>query len=180
HQTCTQDTRTELLHDIRTWANDTTSTKQVLWIADRAGTGKSTVAKQIVTEWDKSAKPVVPFFFSINAADTMTNAKFCSTLAVKLAEFADFGSFRSTLAEFLRHKLTIETLSFEEQFNQLVFGPLKAINRPVLVVIDALDECDERGRSELLSALLNKFNKTPMTKVMITSRPLVDINDILQ
>ncbi|KIM19511.1 hypothetical protein M408DRAFT_31158 [Serendipita vermifera MAFF 305830] len=180
HQICTQDTRTELLHDIHTWADDTTSIKQIFWIADRAGTGKSTVAKQIVTEWEKAAKPVVPFFFSINATDTMTNAKFCSTLAVKLAELADFGSFRTTLAEILSQKLTIETLGFEEQFEQLVIAPLEKTNKPVLVVIDALDECDERGRSELLLAFLNKLDKIPKTKVLITSRPLVDIKDILQ
>ncbi|KIM25958.1 hypothetical protein M408DRAFT_73652, partial [Serendipita vermifera MAFF 305830] len=180
HQTCTGDTRTELLHDIRTWADDQTSTKQIFWIADRAGTGKSTVAKQIVTEWEKAAKPVVPFFFSITAADTMTNAQFCSTLAVKVASLAGFGSFRSSLAEALKQDLTIETLSFEEQLEHLVAGPLKTTNRSVLVIIDALDECDERGRSELLSALLNRINKIPMIKVMITSRPLVDITDKLQ
>ncbi|KIM20642.1 hypothetical protein M408DRAFT_81681, partial [Serendipita vermifera MAFF 305830] len=179
HQTCTEDTRTELLHDIRTWAEDPNSTKQIFWIADRAGTGKSTVAKQIVTEWVKTEKPVVPFFFSINAADTMSNAKFCSTVAVKLAELANFGPFRSTLAEVLKEKLTVETLGFEEQFQKLVLGPLQTTNKRVLLVIDALDECDKSGRSELLSTLLRNLDKLPRTKVMITSRPLPDINQKL-
>ncbi|KIM25849.1 hypothetical protein M408DRAFT_46627, partial [Serendipita vermifera MAFF 305830] len=171
HQTCTKDTRVQLLKDIRTWADDLDTDKQIFWIADQAGTGKSTVAKQIVTEWEKAAKPVVPFFFSIAAADTRSNAKFCSTVAVKLAELAGFGSFRTALAEVLRHNLTVETLDFDDQFKHLVLSPLQIANKPVLFVIDALDECDKRGRSELLSVLINRLDKLPTIKVMITSRP---------
>ncbi|KIM25142.1 hypothetical protein M408DRAFT_47931, partial [Serendipita vermifera MAFF 305830] len=180
HQTCTEDTRVHLLHDIRTWADDPATDKQIFWIADRAGTGKSTVAKQIVTEWERAAKPVVPFFFSITAADTMSNAKFCSTVAVKLAGVANLGSFRTALAEVLRQDLTVETLGFEEQFKKLVLSPLQTTNEPVLLVIDALDECDKSGRFEILSTLLKNLNKLPMTKVMITSRPLPDINQKFQ
>ncbi|KIM25148.1 hypothetical protein M408DRAFT_46930, partial [Serendipita vermifera MAFF 305830] len=141
HQICTKDTRVQLLKDIRTWADDPDTDKQIFWIADQAGTGKSTVAKQIVTEWEGASKPVVPFFFSIAAADTTSNDKFCSTVAVKLAELAGLESFKAALAEVLNQKLTVETSSFEDQFEQLVFGPLQGTNKPVLFVIDALDEC---------------------------------------
>ncbi|KIM25852.1 hypothetical protein M408DRAFT_48385, partial [Serendipita vermifera MAFF 305830] len=180
HQTCTEHTRVDLLRDIRTWADDPANNRQIFWIADRAGTGKSTVAKQIVTEWERAAKPVIPFFFSTAAVDTMSNAKFCSTVAVKLAGLTDFGSFRAALAEVLRHDLMLETLSFEEQFQKLVLRPLQTTNEPVLLVVDALDECDKGGRLELLSMLLRNLEKLPTTKVMITSRPLPDINQKLQ
>ncbi|KIM19759.1 hypothetical protein M408DRAFT_47899, partial [Serendipita vermifera MAFF 305830] len=180
HQTCTEDTRVHLLNEIRTWANDQATNQKILWIADRAGTGKSTVAKQIVTEWERMAKPVVPFFFSISAADTMSDTKFCSTIAAKLADLDGFGPFRATLADTLRQKVTIETLGFKEQFEKLIIGPLQTTKEPVLLVIDALDECNERSRSELLSTLLGSLDKIPMIKVMITSRPLPDINQKFQ
>ncbi|KIM25155.1 hypothetical protein M408DRAFT_42073, partial [Serendipita vermifera MAFF 305830] len=180
HQTCTEHTRVHLLHEIRTWAGDLATDKQIFWIVDRAGTGKSTVAKQIVTEWEKAAKPVVPFFFSMAAVDTMSNARFCATVAVKLAGLADFGTFRTALAQVLRKDLTVETLSFEEQFEKLVLDPLQTSDRPLLLVIDALDECDERGRSELLLTLLSNLGRLRMIKVIITSRPSPDINRSLQ
>ena len=161
--------------DIRTWAEDTTNTNQIFWLADRAGTGKSTVAKQIVEDWKSEGKAVVSFIFSITAADTKSNAKFCQTVAAKLADLRNFGSFRSTLAEALRQNLTLETLNFNEKFEELLRAPLKKTDKPVLVVIDALDECNKRDRSELLSVLLGKLKELGKVKVLITSRSEPDI-----
>ena len=165
----------QILHDIRTWADDITTTNQIFWLADQAGTGKSTVAKQIAKDWERAAKPIASFFFSINAADTRSNSKVCPTITAKLAKLRDFGSFRSTLAEALRENPTVETCDFGEQFEELLYAPLKQTNKPVLIIIDALDECDKRDRSELLSVLLNKLEQLPMVKVLITSRPEPDI-----
>lgn len=138
------------------------------------------MAKQIAKDWERAAKPVASFFFSINAADTRSNSKFCPTIAAKLAKLRDFGSFRSTLTEALKENPTVETCDFGEQFEELLCSPLKQTNKPVLIIIDALDECDKRDRSELLSVLLNKLEQLPMVKVMITSRPEPDITKLLQ
>ena len=180
HQTCTENTRVQILQDIHEWADDATTSNQIFWIADRAGTGKSTVAKQIAKDWERASKPVASFFFSINAADTSSNTKICPTIAAKLAELHDFGSFRSMLTKALRRKLTVETLNFNDQFQELLITPLKKTNRPVLIIIDALDECDKKDRFELLSVLLDQLNKLPMVKVLITSRPEPDIFKLLQ
>ena len=179
HQTCLANTRVQILHDIRTWAEDTTTTNRVFWLNDQAGTGKSTVAKQIATDWKKAAKPVASFFFSVNAADTMSNSAFCPTIAATLANLRDFGSFRPTLAEALKQNLTVETYGFSEQFEELLFAPLQKTNEPILIIIDALDECNKKDRSELLSVLLSKIEQLPMVKVMITSRPERDIAKLL-
>ena len=180
HQTCADNTRVHILQDIHTWAEDTTTKSQIFWLADLAGTGKSTVAKQIVKDRQKAAMPVASFFFSTNSVDTLSNAKFCPTIAAKLAELRDFGSFRSTLAEALRQKLTVETSDFGDQFEGLLYAPLKKTDMPLLIIVDALDECDKRGRSELLSVLLSKLVELPMVKIMITSRPEPDIVELLQ
>ena len=161
--------------NIREWAEGTTTENQIFWLADRAGTGKSTVAKQIVEDWKSEGKAVVSFGFSITAVDTKFNAKFCQTVAAKVADLRDFGSFRSTLAEAVRKNLALETLNFNEKFEELLLAPLEKANNPLLIVIDALDECDKRDRSELLSVLLGKLKGLPMVRVMITSRPEPDI-----
>ena len=133
-----------------------------------------------MNEWETARKPIVPFFFSVNSADTRSNTKFSSTIAVNLASLDDFGSFRSALAETLGQRLAIESLSFNSQFEQLVFDPLKKANKPVLLVLDALDECDKAGRSDLPSLLLNKLGDLPRIKVLITSRPESDIDERLR
>ena len=138
------------------------------------------MAKQIAKDWERAAKPVASFFFSINAEDTRTNTKFCSTVAAKLADLQDFGIFRSTLTEGLKQKITVETHNFESQFEELLCVPLKRTNKPVLLIIDALDECDRKDRYELLSVLLSKLDTLPMVKVMITSRPEPDITKLLR
>ena len=96
---CTSNTRVQIRQDIRKWSEDATTTNQIFWLADRAGTGKSTVAKQIAEDWKGEGKVVASFVFSIAAADTKSNTKFCQTVAAKLADLRDFGSFRSTLTE---------------------------------------------------------------------------------
>ena len=159
--------------DIHKWAEDATTTNQIFWLVDHAGTGKSTVAKQIAEDWKIEGKAVASFVFSITAADTKSNAAFCQTIAAKLADLRNFGSFRSTLAEALRQDLTVETLNFHDKFEKLLQAPLEKTNKPVLIIIDALDECDDR--SELLSVLLSKLKELPMVKVLITSRPEPDI-----
>lgn len=97
-----------------------------------------------------------------------------------LAKLLDFGSFRSTLAEALKQNLTVETCGFMDQFEELLCAPLQTIDKPVLIIVDALDECDRQGRYELLSVLLNKLDELPMVKVLITSRPEPDIAELLQ
>ena len=106
--------------------------------------------------------------------------KFSSTNAVNLASLDEFGSFRSALGETLGRRLAVESLSFNDQFENLLFYPLEKANRPVLLVVDALDECDKAGRSDLLSVLLDKLTDLPMVKVMITSRPEPDIEERLR
>ena len=97
-----------------------------------------------------------------------------------LAKLPDFGPFRSTLAEALRQNLTVETCGFVKQFEELLFAPLKKTKQPTLIIIDALDECNEKDRDELLLVLFDKLNQLPMVKVVITSRPEPDIVELLQ
>ncbi|KAF8633520.1 hypothetical protein AX14_010725, partial [Amanita brunnescens Koide BX004] len=50
--TCQPKTRTKVLQDIRSWADDPTTTP-MCWLSGPAGTGKSTVARTIAEEYDE-------------------------------------------------------------------------------------------------------------------------------
>ncbi|KAJ4308383.1 hypothetical protein N0V84_012133 [Fusarium piperis] len=52
---------------------------------------------------------------------------------------------------------------------------LEAIDRPLFLVIDGLDECDRASRSILLKSLKNLSQKIPRLKVVLSSRPQEEI-----
>jgi len=58
------------------------------------------------------------------------------------------------------------------QMEKLIVGPLKAACIPILIIIDALDECkDEEPASAILSILSRYTNEIPNAKFFITGRP---------
>lgn len=59
-----------------------------------------------------------------------------------------------------------------EEFLQKV---LEAIERPVFVIIDGLDECDTEYRNRLLKLLKTLAQKTPGLKTILSSRPQEEI-----
>ena len=55
---------------------------------------------------------------------------------------------------------------------KLVIGPFQAMQTPTLIIIDALDECqDQEPASALLSILSCYVDKIPLVKFFITGRP---------
>jgi len=86
----------------------------------------------------------------------------------------------------LRH-----TKDITRQWEKFILGPVgasQAIDAPVLMVIDALDETgDERSREQILRMLAGKLNpfssevtKLPTNlRILVTSRPLDDIREVL-
>ena len=55
---------------------------------------------------------------------------------------------------------------------KLIIGPLKAAHTPTLIIIDALDKCqDEEPASAILSILSHHVNEIPDVKFFITGRP---------
>lgn len=80
-----------------------------------------------------------------------------------------------------RGKTIIGTVSLARQFDGLIAGPLGAVAKdligPVVIILDALDECGSPGdRRELLNLLAEKIPKLPPNfRFIITSRKEVDI-----
>ncbi|KAG8804471.1 hypothetical protein FRC16_007880 [Serendipita sp. 398] len=178
---CEEGTREDILKAVRTWAADTRMQRQIFWLNDAAGTGKSTVAATIAREWLLQNRLGGRFFFSPNSKMTQTTKEFCVTIA------EDIAVNQPTLAPIIRE--TIKELGqeqhswFDVQLQRLVFDPLRGLetNRCIFLVVDALDNCtniEERG--ELLNALIRHLPSAHHLKVLLTSRPLQDISVILR
>ncbi|KAG9053166.1 hypothetical protein FS842_008567, partial [Serendipita sp. 407] len=175
HSTCLTGTRTGVLDYIRRWA-DHQDTVQVCWLTDVAGAGKSTIAKQLSGEWKSEGRLGGCFFFSKNHPDAANNQAFCDTIAAQLANNQPH-LLPSIIDGIKAIGLVPSLYPFEEKLQKLVIQPVK--DAAVVLVIDALDECDERDRDILLRNLLRSLTQVSRLKVLITSRLERDITELL-
>ena len=175
HSKCLQGTRVNTLRTIREWANDESTTSQIFCLLDVAGSGKSTISKELVEMWVKEGRLVGRFFFSRDTTETMSTRKFCSTVSNVFASLD--GDFKHHIDRFKEKQLDWENRSLEEQYEGLVASPLRELNRPAILIIDALDECHDR--IELIETLRDTQPSVPLLRTFITGRPKEDITRLV-
>jgi hypothetical protein len=172
HKTCLRGTRIQVLHSINIWANHLNST-QICWLADVAGSGKSTIARHLSEQWKEKGQLGGYFFFNKNIADATNIRLFCNTIAVQLAHNPlHHSQLHCSIVNGIKELGTVA--SFKDKLLKLVVEPIKEL--PLILVIDALDECNENDRDILLDCLLSYISLSPHLKVFITSRPELDID----
>jgi hypothetical protein len=172
---CLGGTRVHLLEDVATWMADPDN-KTVFWMTGAAGTGKTTVAKSVADMASKEKYVVVAFFFSHAYADRRDYNKVIPTIAYQLAQDA---GLRPPIVAAIDSDKNIATSSTAVQAKKLLFDGLRApsspIERGVLIVLDALDECQKDSShindGDLIPILLNGLKDIPFVKVLLTSRP---------
>ena len=141
-----------------------------------AGTGKSTIARTIAHEYYYNQKRLgASFFFSRGTEDRSHAGKFFTTIAVQLAYMSP------VLKEHICRAVAehnIANQSFRDQWKYLIVQPLSiwmaASNQsPLILVIDALDECDN---DQDVQGILQLFAETELSdpiqlRIFLTSRP---------
>ncbi len=117
-----------------------------------AGAGKSTVAHTIAHSCAKRDILLSSFFF--REGKTTTPKYLWSGMARSLAIRSK--SYRQTLTSVLENRPSLATAAFDEQFRELILEPLchgpPPADSPLIIVIDALDECDEDASHTLSKA----------------------------
>src|SRR5258708_36661958 len=128
--------------------------KQIVLFTAVAGAGKSALAHTIAHLCDQHGSLLSSFFFS--EGNTTSPEYLWSGVARSLATKSK--SYCQTLISILKNDPSITTAAFNEQFRKLILEPLlhgpPPADSPLLIVIDALYECDEgvsQTRSKLLS-----------------------------
>ncbi|KAF9539998.1 WD40 repeat-like protein, partial [Agrocybe pediades] len=169
---CTASTREQILEDLRVWANDPTSAK-VFWMNGMAGTGKTTISYTFC-QWLEEREQLGGNFFCSRTSGSCRNLNnIVPSLAYQLAHYSP--AFRSQLCTILQDKQSPHTLNVGEQFKWVLQLPLEksknAIPDGVVIIIDALDECESAPQTRLfLETLLKLANQLPV-KFFIASRP---------
>ncbi|KZV61784.1 hypothetical protein PENSPDRAFT_759197 [Peniophora sp. CONT] len=177
-RSCTRGTRDAVITEILAWALDEgPNAAPVYWMSGLAGQGKTTIAHTICERLDAAAgRPSVVSFFCSRQLDTKQEKLLVSTLAFRLAEASV--SYASELLRALQKHRDLGDQKLDVQMSQLLVGPwTRSVDdrrglRPIVVVVDALDE-NEAGTQfvELILAASREGKGLPGLRIFITSRP---------
>ena len=145
-----------------------------------AGTGKSTIARTVARKYFEKKRLGASFFFSRGGGDVSHAGKFCTTVAVQLANHIP--TLRRHVCDAISTYSDISSLSLDDQWRQLALGPLSKLGgnncrSSYILVIDALDECDDDKNIRIILQLLGEVRslKRVRLRVFLTSRPEVPI-----
>ncbi|KAI5122866.1 hypothetical protein M0805_003159 [Coniferiporia weirii] len=182
---CLEGTRKSVLEQIEDWA---VSDLELFWLHGVAGSGKSAIASSVAHMFEQRQLLLFGCFFCKRDDPECHNPmNLLPTLAYHFSKW--YPAYCSLVLSVLRGadepKLS---QNVHWQFELLMKRPLTYLNanmadlppRPLIVVIDALDECGDTCNSRLSLArhLAEVANTVPWLKIFITSRPLPEFKQI--
>jgi len=173
---CHPDTRIDLRHQIREWAEDSQG-KCIFWLNGMAGTGKSTISRTIAQSLDNNGQLGASFFFKRGEGERGNASRFFTTITAQLLRRvpAMIPHVRNTI----NTEPEISEKSLKEQFEKLIFQPLSQIRTTstqastLVIAVDALDECEREGDVRTILHLLSQTKnlKSIRMPIFLTSRP---------
>ena len=171
-------TREYLLNHITAWATSKSGQKDegnMYWIYGLPGIGKTSLANSMCASLHEEQRLAGAFFCRRDDPHLSEPRNILPTLILKLAEI--FPPFRTIVAGRLRSDINLTPESMKDSLFLDFLRDLPRHPKQCLVfVIDALDECgDDQSRRVLLKSLADAAAYASWLKLIITSRPEVDI-----
>ncbi|OJJ66823.1 hypothetical protein ASPBRDRAFT_200451 [Aspergillus brasiliensis CBS 101740] len=161
---CLEGTRTEILREIQTWAEDPDDSP-VFWLRGMAGTGKSTISRTFAAACQQRkslvphGSPLAPhvylgatFFFNRTKPGRNTVEKLFPTISNELA--SSFPDARDKVCRAISENQFIGTQNLRNQWNKLILEPLLTLEKELLLpvtlvlLLDALDEAMSEDHNE--------------------------------
>ena len=180
---CMEGTRKSLLKEIMDWANNLPSQKDgfqtnIYWLYGIPGIGKTALAHSICAMLHDHKQLAGSFFCRRDDANLSEPGNILPTLIGKLA--GNFPPFRTIVANRLRSDSNLTPDSMKDSlFLDLIRSVPRHPKHPLVFVIDALDECgNTRSRPSILKVLTDAAREASWLKIIIMSRPEVDIQEI--
>ncbi|CEL62947.1 putative WD repeat-containing protein alr3466 OS=Nostoc sp, (strain PCC 7120 / UTEX 2576) GN=alr3466 PE=4 SV=1 [Rhizoctonia solani AG-1 IB] len=175
-RSCTPGTREPQIKSLLEWAQ-APGTGRTYWMNGMAGTGKTTITHSVCTELDRTSRLGASFFCSRTIPECRQVKYIIPSIAYQLARFSH--SFRDELVKALESDPDACSRAPKNQYENLIVGPLTAVQAYLpanfIVVIDALDECEnDNAVGQILDLLLSSPDTMPI-RYLVSSRPEKDI-----
>ncbi|CAE6535674.1 unnamed protein product, partial [Rhizoctonia solani] len=176
---CAINTRVDVLNQLYGWTESSNS-GSLYWINGMAGTGKTAIAYSLCQKLDDSRKLAASFFCSRWLPECRQSSLIIPSISFQLARFST--PFRSALSGVLKDSgWDLNKHSPDLQFKFFIYQPLLQVEHTLpnhlVVVIDALDECEDKdGTIQLLEVLLTSVSESDLPiKFVLSSRPEPEI-----
>lgn len=173
---CLPGTRTDLLIQIWKWSQDPKG-KFIYWLSGMAGTGKSTISLTVAKSFSTLGQLGASFLFKRGEGDRGNATKFFPTIVSQL--ITHIPMLKTNVEGAIETNPGIFEEPLEEQCRKLLIEPLLEIVRSnqeapqLVIVIDALDECDKERDIGSILRLLSQARRLVWRylRIFVTSRP---------
>jgi Cdc6-like AAA superfamily ATPase len=179
-QRCMEGTRQSILDRTMAWVADAQERndaprRNTYWFYGSPGIGKTSLAHSICAKLHDRGQLAGAFFCRRDDPNLSDPTNILPTLIYKLAGI--FPAFRAIVANRLRNDLSLTPKSMKYTlFLDFIRKVSRHPKHTLVFVIDALDECgDDQSRSDLLKVLIGAAKQASWLKIIVTSRPEVDI-----
>jgi hypothetical protein len=177
---CLPGTRGEVIADILNWFTTSSESQsraeKMYWLHGLAGCGKSTIASSVAQILEANRR-CVSFYFNASKQAEIGPQNLFSTISRELAAINK--GWRIALVDAIRESPKARKGgSVQEQFENLMMKPSQGFDHfgPILIIIDAIDECGTAEEREPVLKTLNHLLDLPgHFRFLITSRTEQDI-----
>ncbi|RDK41662.1 WD40 repeat-like protein [Aspergillus phoenicis ATCC 13157] len=176
---CLSGTREELLLQVNDWGSSSDG-PCIFWLNGMAGTGKSTIARSVARRFQDKGQLGATYFFKRGEGDRGSARRFVSTVTRQL--ITAIPSLAPGVTKAIEDDPDISKRGFKIQFEKLLLEPLSNMDessnmRRLVIVVDALDECDDEQDLRLLLRLFPRLQESKFIQLQafITSRPELPI-----
>jgi ABC-type dipeptide/oligopeptide/nickel transport system ATPase component len=174
-----------LIEKIMEWvqALGSVDTTKILVLRGEAGTGKSTLAREICRQLEAVNRLGGSFFFvQSDAGDLKSTKGVIPTITFQLAALQE--AFRPYIANAARKYINFETASLKDQMKSLIVDPVAEARTenpwlakiPVVIVLDALDEAGA-DLDDFFNSLKDLLDADCNFWIFVTTRPEQSIED---
>ncbi|KAF9525680.1 hypothetical protein CPB83DRAFT_859173 [Crepidotus variabilis] len=184
---CADETRTAILNSLLRWisSNIASNVASIAWLHGPAGGGKTAIAQTLGEQCQKKGLLAATFFFSrTDSEDRSDGDRVISTIAAELIRLIP--ELKPLVIKAIDDDPFLLSKVMEEQLYELMVKPLRTLAQargkelgPRLVVIDALDECNDMdAQVDLIKTIANAVPQLAFPFCfLIVSRPESHIVD---
>lgn len=147
-----------------------------------AGTGKSTISRTVAQSLASKKVLGASFFFKRGEQDRGSARKLFTTIASRLV--ANEPALAASIRDAIDADPTLPNKALKDQFEHLIRKPLQSLEgrptkpkRMIVLVIDALDECEQEDDIKVIISLLSQARTLSSVRLrtFVTSRPELPI-----